>query len=122
MNTRFPDALDQRSRLISLVYEVLREMETPTEGATDMAMCSAISRAFSDHAIALLDLGTAASPTPRKSPRICFQGRSDANRTACPSAGHGDRQNRGGGSKPARSYPAVMRVIARRTAARRQAP
>jgi hypothetical protein len=72
MTTRFPNELDQRSRLISLVYEVLREMETPTEGATEMAMCSAISRAFSDHAIALLDLETAAPRAPRRSPRDMY--------------------------------------------------
>ena len=62
-----PDELDQRSRLISLVYEVLREMQTPTEGATEMAICSAISRAFSDHAIALLDLETASPKAVLKS-------------------------------------------------------
>jgi hypothetical protein len=62
-----PDELDQRSRLISLVYEVLREMQAPAEDATEMAVLSALSRAFTDHAIAL-DLETAAPKAPPKSP------------------------------------------------------
>jgi hypothetical protein len=45
---------ERRSRLISLVYEVLRDMETPTNDATSMA--TDLSRAFSDKATALANL------------------------------------------------------------------
>ncbi len=46
--------------MICLVYEVLRSMETPADGATDSAMFSALSRAFADKAIALANLEAAA--------------------------------------------------------------
>jgi hypothetical protein len=50
------DDFERRARLVCLVYEVLRGMETPAEGATDMAMLSALTRAFSDKTIALANL------------------------------------------------------------------
>jgi hypothetical protein len=50
------DDFERRARLICLVYEVLRSMETPAGGATDMAMLSALTRAFSDKTIALANL------------------------------------------------------------------
>jgi hypothetical protein len=59
VNTRSPnhlsarvqgDDFERRSRLICLVYEVLQSMETPANEATDSAMFSALSRAFSDKA------------------------------------------------------------------------
>ena len=50
------DDFERRARLICLVYEVLRSMETPADGATDMAMLSALTRAFSDKTIALANL------------------------------------------------------------------
>lgn len=50
------DEFERRARLICLVYEVLRSMETPADGATDMAMLSALTRAFSDKTIALANL------------------------------------------------------------------
>jgi hypothetical protein len=50
------DDLGRRSRLISLVYEVLRDMKTPTEEATNIAMFSDLGRAFSDKATALANL------------------------------------------------------------------
>jgi hypothetical protein len=40
------DELERRSWLISLVYDVLRDMKTPTEETTSMAVCSDLSRAF----------------------------------------------------------------------------
>ncbi len=46
------DDLERRSQLISLVYEVLRDMETPAEGATEIATLSALSQAFADKAVA----------------------------------------------------------------------
>jgi hypothetical protein len=58
---------DRRSRLISLVYEVLRTVEMPTDGATEMATCEALSRAFSDKAIALATLEAA---PPKTSPKL----------------------------------------------------
>jgi hypothetical protein len=54
------DDLERRSRLISLVYEVLRDMKSPTDEATKMAMFSDLSRAFLDKATALENLETAA--------------------------------------------------------------
>jgi hypothetical protein len=57
------DDFDRRSRLVSLVYEVLRTVATPADGATEMATCAALSRAFSDKAIALANLEAAASKT-----------------------------------------------------------
>ncbi len=50
------DEFERRARLICLVYEVLQSMETPADGATDMAMLSALTRAFSDKTIALANL------------------------------------------------------------------
>jgi hypothetical protein len=53
-------AFEGRSRLISLVYEVLRHMETPPDGATDRETLLAVSRAFSDEATRLANLKAAA--------------------------------------------------------------
>jgi hypothetical protein len=63
------DDFDLRSRLISLVYEVLRTFETPAEGATETATCAALSRAFSEKAIALANLDAVALKTGPKLPR-----------------------------------------------------
>jgi hypothetical protein len=67
VNTRSPnrqlaesDDLERRSRLVSLVYEVLRDMKAPTDDATSMATCSQLSRAFSDKATALANIEAAA--------------------------------------------------------------
>lgn len=65
MNIRFPniplprvsvDDLERRSRLIALVYEVLRTVETTTNGATDIETCSILSQAFADKAVDLANL------------------------------------------------------------------
>ena len=65
MKVRFPnqpaaqgDDFERRSRLVSLVYEVLRDMKAPTDDATSMA--TALARAFSDKATALANLEAAA--------------------------------------------------------------
>jgi hypothetical protein len=58
------DSFERRSRLVSLVYEVLRDIETPTDDARSMAM--ELSRAFSDKATALANL-KAAGPKAQKS-------------------------------------------------------
>jgi hypothetical protein len=50
------DDFERRSRLISLVYEVLRDMKAPPDEATTVAMFSDLSRAFSDKATALAKL------------------------------------------------------------------
>jgi hypothetical protein len=55
------DEFERRSRLISLVYEVLQDMKTPTDEATSMAMFSDLSRAFSDKATTLANIEAAAS-------------------------------------------------------------
>jgi hypothetical protein len=52
------DDSERLSRLVSLVYEVLREMKTPTDEATSMA--TDLSRAFSNKATALANLEAAA--------------------------------------------------------------
>jgi hypothetical protein len=54
------DEYERRSRLVSLAYEVLRDMESPTEGTTNMAMFSDLSRAFLDKATALANVEDAA--------------------------------------------------------------
>ena len=46
------DEIERRSRLVLLVYEVLRDVETPAEDATNTAVLSALSRAFLDKATA----------------------------------------------------------------------
>jgi hypothetical protein len=50
------DEYERRSRLVSLAYEVLREMKPPADDATSMAMCSYLSRAFLDKATALANV------------------------------------------------------------------
>jgi hypothetical protein len=39
-----------RSRLVSLAYEALNQMETPPEGTTDLEMLVLLSQAFLDKA------------------------------------------------------------------------
>jgi hypothetical protein len=56
------DDFERRSRLVSLVYEVLRDMEAPTDEAASMVF---LSRAFSDKATALANL-EAAAPKARR--------------------------------------------------------
>ena len=60
------DEYERRSRLVSLAYEVLRDMKTPADEATNMAMFSDLSRAFFDRATALAHLKVAAA---RRKPR-----------------------------------------------------
>jgi hypothetical protein len=50
------DEYERRSRLVSLAYEVLRDMESPSEGTTNMALFSHLSRAFLDKATALANV------------------------------------------------------------------
>jgi hypothetical protein len=57
------DDLERRSRLVSLVYDVLRDMKTTGE-ATSVAMCSQLSWAFLDRATALANI-EAAKPEVR---------------------------------------------------------
>jgi hypothetical protein len=57
------DDPERLSRLVSLVYEVLRDMKAPTDEATSMA--TDLSRAFSNKATALANL-EAAAPKARK--------------------------------------------------------
>jgi hypothetical protein len=49
---------ERRSRLVSLVYDVLRDMETPANEATSTEVLSALSQAFLDK-MAVLDKATA---------------------------------------------------------------
>ena len=55
------DEFERRSRLISLVYEVLRDMKTPPDEATSMETFSDLSRAFSDKVKTVANLEAAAS-------------------------------------------------------------
>jgi hypothetical protein len=50
------DEFERRSRLISLVYEVLQDMKLPSDEATIEAILSDLSRAFLDKAAALSHL------------------------------------------------------------------
>jgi hypothetical protein len=59
------DEIKRRSRLVLLVYEVLRDMETPAEEATNAAVLSALSRAFLEKATAQA-LREAAVPAVRR--------------------------------------------------------
>jgi hypothetical protein len=65
------DDFEQRCRLVVLVYDVLRDMETPAADATNTSILSALSLAFSEKA-AMLDEATAqpnrerARPTERQ--------------------------------------------------------
>ena len=65
------EELERRSRLVSLVYEVLRDMKTPDRGAKSTEVLSALSRAFLDK-VAVLDKettpanGGAAKPPERE--------------------------------------------------------
>ena len=61
------DEYDRRSRLVSLAYEVLRDMETPADQATNMTVFSALSRAFFDRATTLAIL-EAEAPRARRKP------------------------------------------------------
>jgi hypothetical protein len=54
------DEYERRSRLVSLTYEVLRDMKTPTDEVTNMTMFSDLSRAFFEKATALANLEAAA--------------------------------------------------------------
>lgn len=58
------DEFERRSRLVSLAYEVLRDMEPPADEATTEVMLSALSQAFLDRATALRR-----STTPRRERR-----------------------------------------------------
>jgi hypothetical protein len=49
------DEYEQRLRLVSVAYGVLRDIETPADKATDREMFLHLSRAFSDKATALAD-------------------------------------------------------------------
>jgi hypothetical protein len=60
------DEIKRRSRLVLLVYEVLREMETPAEEATNTAVLSALSRAFLEKATAQANREAAAPAERRK--------------------------------------------------------
>ena len=60
------DEMKRRSRLVLLVYEVLRDMETPAEEATNTAVLSALSRAFSEKAAAQSNREAAAPKERRK--------------------------------------------------------
>jgi hypothetical protein len=64
---------ERRSRLVSLAYEVLREMKTPAGDATTMAMFSDLSQAFLDKATALANV-EATAPRVRgpKSPASMY--------------------------------------------------
>jgi hypothetical protein len=53
---------DRRLRLVLLIYEVLKNMETPSEGATDEEILSLLSRACLDEVTVSAKI---AAPPPR---------------------------------------------------------
>jgi hypothetical protein len=59
------DEIERRCRLVSLVYEVLRDMETPAEETTNTAILFALSRAFLEKATKPANRG-AAAPAERR--------------------------------------------------------
>lgn len=65
------DEIERRSRLVSLAYEVLREMETPTDEATNTAVFSALAWAFFDKATAQANF-EAAPKARRNSPTVVY--------------------------------------------------
>ena len=60
------DEIERRSRLVLLVYEVLRDIETPPEDATNVAVFSALARAFFDKAATAQAHIEAAAPKERR--------------------------------------------------------
>jgi hypothetical protein len=62
------DEFERRSRLISLAYEVLRDMKSPSDEATTEVILSDLSRAFLDKAAALPHLEGPSHEGTRKSP------------------------------------------------------
>ena len=65
---------ERRSRLVMLVYEVLRNMESPADDATDIAVLSDLSRAFFDKAAALASLDAVTPRARERSPTILGYG------------------------------------------------
>jgi hypothetical protein len=61
------DGFERRSWLVSEAYEVLRRMETPVDGASDIAIFLSLSRAFSEEAAAVANFEAAAPRSLRKS-------------------------------------------------------
>ena len=64
------DEYERRSRLVTLAYEVLRDMASPAEEATDMALFSHLSRAFFDKATALSSFEAVAPAAGEMEPTI----------------------------------------------------
>jgi hypothetical protein len=60
------DEIERRSRLVSLVYEVLLDIETPDEEATTAVVLSALGRAFLNKATSQANPEATA---PRKRPK-----------------------------------------------------
>lgn len=61
------DEIKRRSRLVLLVYDVLRDMATPAEEATNAEVFSALSQAFLDKATAQ---GNCEAAAPRESRKL----------------------------------------------------
>ena len=66
------DEFERRSRLVSLAYEVLRDMETPADDATLRAMFADLARAFFDKATSLANLEAAAPRERRKLRMVAY--------------------------------------------------
>jgi hypothetical protein len=59
--------VERRLRLVKLAYEMLRDMETPTDEATNVAVLTELSRACLEKATTLANLEPAAAPKARQS-------------------------------------------------------
>ena len=64
------DEFERRSRLVSVAYDVLRDMEPPADGATTAVVLSALSQAFLDKAAAVAKLEGRPRGATRKSPMV----------------------------------------------------
>ena len=67
VKTTQSDEYERRSRLVTLAYEVLRDMETPTDETTNVAVLTELSRACLEKATTLANLEPAAAPKARQS-------------------------------------------------------
>jgi hypothetical protein len=61
------DEYERRLWLVTLAYEVLRDMKTPTDEATNVAVLFALSRASLEKATTLANLEPATAPRARQS-------------------------------------------------------
>jgi hypothetical protein len=72
MDRPVKDESEQHLQLVSLVYEVLRDMKMPADDATDAEVLSLLSQAFFDRATALVEFEAAAPKEHGGEPTFMF--------------------------------------------------